>query len=83
MMADRIASNSTQALIDEEVSKIMKSALTQAEKILIDKRSALDAMAEELIKVETLEREDFEKLLVLNGIKPKTRVKEEIKDKLA
>jgi len=34
-------------------------------------RKALDGMAVELKKVETLERKDFENLLILNGIKPK------------
>jgi cell division protease FtsH len=77
MITERIASQTTQSLIDEEVTKIMKTALTQAEKILLDKRSTLDNMAEELIKVETIEREDFEKLLILNGIKPKTKAQEE------
>lgn len=64
-------SEKTVALVDEEVSRLMSEAKERAKKILTEYRSALDNLAGELIKVETLEREDFEKLLLLNGIKPK------------
>jgi cell division protease FtsH len=59
------------ANMDREVSKIMKEALGRAEKVLTDQKKALDNMSAELTKVETLERKDFENLLILNGIKPK------------
>ena len=59
------------AELDEEVSRIMKEALTKANEILTQYRPALDNMAEELTKIETLERKEFEDLLILNGIKPK------------
>ncbi len=59
--------------IDDEVKKIMNDAWDKAKKILTEKRHALDAIANELIKVENIEREEFEKLLVLNGIVPKKR----------
>jgi len=64
-------SETTASQVDAEVSRIMNEALEQARRILTDRRSALDQMSEELIKVETLERDDFEKLLILNGIEPK------------
>lgn len=62
--------------IDDEVKRIMDEAWGRARKIIIDKREALNAIAEELMRVENIEREEFEKLLILHGIKPKR--KEEI-----
>lgn len=62
--------------IDDEVKRIMDEAWARARKIILDKRDALNAIAEELIRVENLEREEFEKLLILHGIEPKR--KEEI-----
>lgn len=67
------ASQSMQSLIDEEVAKIMTEALRRAEQTLKDHEKALHMMSEELIRVETLEREEFDKLLVVNGIKPKEK----------
>jgi cell division protease FtsH len=62
--------------IDGEVKKIMDDAWERARVIITEKRAALNSIAEELIKVENIEREEFEKLLILNGIAPKK--KEEI-----
>lgn len=69
-------SEATASQVDAEVSRLMSEALAQAKDTLVNYQSALERMSEELIKVETLERDEFEKLLVLNGIKPKQ--KEEI-----
>ena len=63
--------------IDEEVAKIMNEGHRRAEKVLTEHRKALDDIAKELVLKETLEREEFEKLLILNGIKPK-KLEEEI-----
>ena len=63
--------------IDMEISGIIDAGLQQAKQILVEYRSALDAIVEELIKVETLEREDFEKVLITNGITPKKEEKTE------
>lgn len=68
---EKSGSEATAAQVDAEVSRIMNEALTKAKTILTDRRDALNQMSEELIKVETLERAEFDKLLVLNGIKPK------------
>lgn len=57
--------------IDEEVKRIVDSAYKTAENIIITRRPVLDAIAKKLIEVENLEREDFEKILVMNGIEPK------------
>lgn len=64
--------------IDDEVKRIMDDAWGRARKIIIDKRDALHAIAEELIKVENIEREEFEKILILHGIKPKRKEEIEI-----
>ncbi len=62
------------SILDGEVSRIMNEALKRAEEVLINHRPVLDNMAAELKKVETLERKEFEGLLILNGIKPKKLV---------
>lgn len=72
-LAEKTISEDTSMQVDQEVSKLMNSALAQAEEILKVNKKALDNISTELIKVETLEREDFEKLLILNGIKPKVK----------
>jgi len=59
------------ARIDSEVSKIMNDAFVQAKEVLTTHRKALDSIADKLTEVETLERADFENLLILNGITPK------------
>ena len=52
--------------------RISREARLRAERLLGENRKALDQLATELIARETMEREEFEKLLILNGIKPKT-----------
>lgn len=61
------------AKVDDEVKRIMDEAWGRARKIIIDKRDALTSIAEELISVENIERDAFEKLLILNGITPKKK----------
>lgn len=51
------------AKIDSEVKELIDSAYKKAKAILGDLRNKLDAVAAELIKRETLEAEDFEKLV--------------------
>lgn len=63
--------------IDDEIAKIMNDAHHRAEKVLTEHRKALDDIAHELVEKETIEREEFEKLLILNGIKPK-KLEEEV-----
>ncbi|MEN9881361.1 MAG: cell division protein FtsH, cell division protease FtsH [Candidatus Parcubacteria bacterium] len=59
--------------IDDEVKRIMDDAWNRARLIIIEKRQALTAIAEELMKIESIEREDFEKLLLVHGIMPKRK----------
>lgn len=81
-MGDRYSSEAVGSAIDAEVSRIMKEALERANEVLLSQKKALDMMSDELIKLETLEREDFEKLLILNGIKPKKRNPEQVEEEL-
>ncbi len=61
------------ALIDHEVSKIMKDAYNRSEKIVNEYRPLLDAIAKRLIETETIEREEFENILVAHGVQPKKK----------
>ena len=62
--------------IDSEVTRILNEGRERARVVLVDHRKALDAIAERLVEVETLEREEFEKLLIANGITPKQKEEE-------
>lgn len=60
--------------VDSEVKKIIDEGFDRATKVLKRLRSKLDLLASELLKVETLESEQFEKLIgpkkMLPGSKP-------------
>ncbi len=60
-------------LIDKEVSKIMTEAKEKAEKIITEHRPLLDIIAKRLIETETIERDEFESILVAHGIQVKTK----------
>ena len=49
-------------IIDSEVKKLVNNAYLQAKKILTKYHSKLDAVATKLLEVETLSREEFEKI---------------------
>jgi len=66
-------SEKVSAEIDGEVSRIVDEAYKKAESVILKHRGALDAIAAKLVEVETVEREDFEKLLIANGITPKQK----------
>ncbi len=72
-VGDKEYSEEVGAHIDGEVSRIMKEALATAEEILTKHRSLLDAIAKRLIEVETIERDEFEQILIANGIVPKKK----------
>ena len=59
--------------IDAEVSRIIDEAKARATKVISGHRVALDAIAKELIEKETVERAEFEKILIANGITPKKK----------
>lgn len=62
------------AEIDAEVKKIIDGAYKKAEDIITEHRRLLDAIAHRLIEVETIEREEFEQMLVVYGVEPKRKV---------
>ncbi|OGI97435.1 cell division protein FtsH [Candidatus Nomurabacteria bacterium RIFCSPLOWO2_02_FULL_42_17] len=64
-------SEAVAARIDAEVSKIVSEAMVRAEEILKKHKKILNVIAQRLIETETLEQEEFEKLLVVHGIEPK------------
>ncbi len=64
------------AAIDAEVARIIDESKKRAEKVIVDHRGALDAIAKALIERETLERDEFEKVLIANGITPKKKEEE-------
>ena len=68
---DQEYSERVSALIDGEVSKIMNNALAVANKVLTDHRKVLDAIANKLIEVETLEQAEYDEIITANGIIPK------------
>ncbi len=70
-LGEREYSEKVAAEIDAEVNRIVRDAYARAKEVLVAHRKALDAVAKKLVEVETLEREDFEKLLILHGIEPK------------
>jgi len=70
---DKEYSDKINAEIDAEVHDIMNGNMKRAEKIISEHRKALDVIAKRLIETETIEREEFEKLLVVNSIVPKKK----------
>ena len=60
--------------IDAEVSRIMKEAHAKAERTIRENRSLLDAIAKRLIEKETIERAEFETILVAHGVTPKQKL---------
>jgi cell division protease FtsH len=70
---EREYSEKMSSQIDAEVSKIINEALERTRQVMAEHKKALDAIAQKLMEVETLEQEEFEKLLIANGITPKKK----------
>jgi cell division protease FtsH len=68
MAEDRSYSPEVAKRIDDEVAKLVESGKNRAREILTKYRSALDAISERLIEVETLERPEYEALLKEQGV---------------
>jgi cell division protease FtsH len=51
----------------------MTEAETRASETLTRHRALLDAIAKRLVEAETIERDEFEKLLIVHGITPKQK----------
>ncbi len=60
--------------IDSEVSRIMKEAHDKAERVISENKKLLEAIAKRLVETETIERAEFETMLVSNGITPKKKL---------
>ncbi len=73
MMGNQPFSEGVAMQIDAEVSRIIDEARQRAKEVIMSHRTALDAIAKELIEKETIEREAFEKILITQGITPKKR----------
>lgn len=71
---DKEYSQEVSAMIDSEVSKIMKEAYVITEDIITKYRKLLDIIALRLIETETIEREEYEKIIVANGIPLKKKM---------
>ena len=74
MSENREYSEKVGAVIDAEVSAIIENGMLRAGEVLKKYRGALKAIADNLVEVETIEREAFEKILIANGITPKKKL---------
>ncbi len=70
---DADVSQEVAAAIDAEVKRIIEGAYKKAEAIMKKHRDTLNAIAARLVEVETIEREEFEKILIAHGITPKKK----------
>jgi cell division protease FtsH len=66
--------------IDDEVRAIIETGKIRAREIITKYRSALDAIAKRLLEVETLEREEYEAILKVEGV-PINDVYREMREK--
>lgn len=67
-VSDREYSEKVSAEIDGEVSLIINNALKKAEEILIKHRNVLEVITRRLIEVEVIEKDEYEQILVAQGI---------------
>lgn len=70
---DKEYSEKVSSDIDSEVSRIINEAMRKAEDILTKHKKALDVISSKLIEVETIEREEYENLIIAHGIIPKKK----------
>lgn len=56
-------SEATQAKVDDEIKKLVDEGLKTAQKVIKGNRKALDRIVVKLMKIETLEQEEFEKIV--------------------
>jgi len=66
--AERDYSETWATLIDKEVTRLMQNALKKAKEVLTRHKNALDALAQKLIKEETVERDEFAKFVKAHGV---------------
>ncbi len=80
-VGDKEYSEKVAAEIDAEVSRIMTEARELANHTLSQHRKVFEAVATRLIETETIEREEYDNILVAHGIK--TKKKEDIASEIA
>lgn len=68
-------SETVSAKVDAEISKIINDGLKTTKKVLTENKKVFMAVALRLIEVETLEQEEFEKILTAHGILLKKKEK--------
>ena len=61
-------SESMATKVDAEIHRIIDDGIKSAEKVLAEHKKAFVAIAHKLIEVETLEQEEYEKILTAHGI---------------
>jgi cell division protease FtsH len=71
---DKEYSPEVAAKIDVEVAKIMSDARIKAEEILTKYRTVLDVISRRLEEVETIERDEYESIIIAHGIVPKKKM---------
>lgn len=67
-MLEKEFSETVSTKVDGEVSRIIDDGLKTAQKVLTEYKKAFTAIAKKLIEVETLEQEEYEKILTAHGI---------------
>ncbi len=65
---EREHSEKVAAEVDSEITRIMTEARTLAEKTLSEHQKAFETVAKRLIETETIEREEYETIIVAQGI---------------
>ncbi len=67
-MMENQFSETVSTKVDAEVSRIINDGIKSAEKVLTEHQKAFTAIALRLIEVETLEQDEYEKILTTHGI---------------
>lgn len=67
-VGDKDYSDAVGKEIDDEVSKIMNEAYQRALTIITEKRALLDSISKALVEAETLEQDEYEKILIAHGV---------------
>jgi cell division protease FtsH len=73
-MEDATYSEKISADVDAEVARIMDEGYKKAENIVTTHKGALDAIAKRLIEAETIERDEYESIIIAHGIQPKKKL---------
>lgn len=67
--------NNLQEKVDSEISVIITQAQKRASKILLEHKQKLDEVAKKILEVETLDGDEFEKIMGMKKEKPKYKKK--------